>query len=460
MTTGSETTGAVTTVTEHLESILDRITPVDSVTLPLAEAHGLVLTEDVTSPVDLPRFANSAMDGYAVLASEIDADPEHPQLVPVRGDIPAGDSASRAHRPGTCWRIMTGAPIPQGADSVIRVEDTDGNPHEVLIKVSVEAGSNVREAGEDVRAGAVILRSGTRIGPAQVAVLASAGVAEVRVTGPVRVAVLSSGDELVPVGEPVGPGQIHDSNGPMLAALVRSAGHYAVHAGHLPDDAKAVTKELERHLDYADLVITTGGVSKGGSYDAVKAALTGAGSMEFTEVGMQPGKPQGFGLLGKRQVPVFTLPGNPVSVLVSFEVFVRAALARRSGQRYVPVTIPALVARGWSSPMGRQQYHRVRLSRDVSGAYAVEPVGGPGSHLVGGLAQADGLAVVPAEVTEVATGSKVPVLLLRPMVEIEADLQAVAGEAASEGVEGADAQNSDADAAAGRGDAKSRQDRR
>lgn len=428
----------MTTVTEHLEALLERIVPVDTVTVPLSEAHGLVLTQDVTSPVDLPRFANSAMDGYAVLSSEIaEASPESPQLVPVRGDIAAGDGQPHTHRPGTCWRILTGAPVPEGCDAVVRVEDTDGNPHEVLIKAAVEAGANVRPAGEDVRAGAVILRAGTRIGPTQLAVLAAAGVAQVSVTGPVRVAVLSSGDELVPVGEPVGPGQIHDSNGPMLAALVRAAGHFAVHAGHLPDDATAVSKEIEHHLDYADLVITTGGVSKGGSYDAVKAALTGAGSMEFTEVSMQPGKPQGFGLLGKREVPVFTLPGNPVSVLVSFEVFVRPALAARAGMRYSPVTMPAVVAQGWSSPEGRQQYHRVRLSRDVSGSYAAEPVSGPGSHLVGGLAQADGLAVIPAEVTEVATGSQVPVLPLRPVAEIEADLQAARQDGDGDAADGA-----------------------
>ena len=154
------------------------------------------------------------------------------------------------------------------------------------------------------------------------------------------------------------------------------------------------------------------------------AVLTGTGSMEFAEVGMQPGKPQGFGLLGKRRVPLFTLPGNPVSVLVSFEVFVRPALARLAGRRHTPVTVPAVVQQGWSSPEGRQQYHRVRLTRDAAGTYAAAPVGGAGSHLVGGLAMADGLAVVPAEITQVATGAEVPVLPLRPVEEIEADLAA------------------------------------
>lgn len=416
------------TVAEHLTAVLGQITPVESVTVPLAQAHGLVLTQDVTSPVDLPRFANSAMDGYAVVASEIsEASPENPQLVPVLGDIPAGDGTARAHRPGHAWRILTGAPVPEGADAVVRLEDTDAHPREVMISKAAPVGANIRLAGEDVRAGQVILHAGERIGPAQLAVLASAGVAEVTVTGPVRVVVLSTGDELVPVGEPIRPGQIHDSNGPMLTALVRAAGHYAVHAGHLPDQEKAIKAEIDHHLAHADLVITSGGVSKGGSYDAVRSVLSGAGSMSFQEVGLQPGKPQGFGLLGRRKVPVFTLPGNPVSVLVSFEAFVRPALARRAGQQYTPVTLPAVVQQGWPSPEGRQQYHRVRLHRDASGAYAAEPVGGPGSHLVGGLALADGLAIIPAEVTEVATGTQVSVLPLRPQWEIEARLTELSG---------------------------------
>ena len=410
------------TVAEHLEAVLAAIRPVEAVTLPLLRAHGLVLTADVTSPIDLPRFANSAMDGYAVRAADVvGAHAEAPQLVPVQGDIPAGDGARHTLTALSAWRIMTGAPLPEGADAVVKVEDTDGHPREVLIKAAVEAGTNVRAAGEDVRAGDLILAEGTRIGPAQLAVLASAGVSEVSVTGGVRVVVLSTGDELVPVGQPLGPGQIHDSNGPMLAALVRAAGHFVVHVGHLPDEEKTIKKEIEHHLAHADLVITSGGVSKG-AYDAVKAVLTGAGSMEFTEVGLQPGKPQGFGLLGRRKVPVFTLPGNPVSVLVSFEVFVRPALARLSGQRYAPVTVPAVVLAGWSSPPDREQHHRVRLHRDASGQYAAEPVGGPGSHLVAGLAAADGLAIVPADVTDVATGSTVDVLPLRPLSEIEAEL--------------------------------------
>lgn len=413
----------MSTVDEHLQSVLAQITPVEQVTVPLARAHGLVLTEDITSDVDLPRFDNSAMDGYAIRSEELfGADAENPRLVPVLGDISAGDGQRREHATGRTWRIMTGAPMPEGADAVVRLEDTDGHEHEVQIRRGVDAGANVRRAGEDVRAGDVLLRAGDRIGPAQIAVLASAGVSQVPVVGPVRVVVLSTGDELVPVGQEVAQGQIHDSNGPMLEALVRGAGHYAVHVGHLPDDEKTIKSELGQHLKHADLVITSGGVSKG-AYDAVKAVLTGSGSMEFTEVDMQPGKPQGFGLLGKRKVPVFTLPGNPVSVLVSFEVFVRPALAALAGQRFEQVTLPAVVLQGWDSPEGRQQYTRVRLERDASGQFGVTPVGGPGSHLVAGLAAADALAIVAADATEVATGTTVSVLPLRPLTEITAALE-------------------------------------
>lgn len=310
------------TVQEHLASILGQIRPAAPATLPLEEAHGLVTTEDVVSAVDLPRFDNSAMDGYAVRSEEVSAaGAESPLLLVVNGDIRAGDTTPHQHVPGRVWRIMTGAPLPEGADAVVKVEDTDGHPREVQIRAAVEPGTAVRRAGEDVRAGDVVVPAGTRLGPAQLAVVASVGVTHVRVRPPVRVAVLSTGDELVRPDEAVRTGQIVDSNTPMLVAAVRDAGHYAVHAGHLGDDEKQVRDELMRHTETADAVITTGGVSKG-AYDPVKAALDGEGSMAFTEVAMQPGKPQGFGLLGRRKVPVFTLPGNPVSALVSFEVFV------------------------------------------------------------------------------------------------------------------------------------------
>ncbi|WP_151525642.1 molybdopterin molybdotransferase MoeA [Serinicoccus kebangsaanensis] len=412
------------TVDEHLDSVLAQIEPVAPVTLPVRRAQGLVTTTDVHSRTDLPRFDNSSMDGYAVRRADLDgASPESPVVLPVAGDIAAGDQEAHELAPGQVWRIMTGAPVPAGADAVVRVEDTDAHPHEPQLRVHPDEGANIRRAGEDVREGDLVLEAGSRIGAGEIAALLSAGVNEVEVVGPVRVAILSTGDELVRPGEEVGPGQIIDSNGPMLEALVRDAGAYVVHVGHLPDDESATKKQLHRQLEHADLVITTGGVSKG-EFDIVKKVLTGQGSMEFVEVAMQPGKPQGFGVLGRQEVPVFTLPGNPVSTLVSFEVFVRPAIQRRAGRREGGRLARGLATTGWRSSAERQTYTRVRVDRDPTGAYAVSPAGGPGSHLVGPLAVADALAISGADATEVAAGSEVELLLLRPQAEIDARLHA------------------------------------
>jgi molybdopterin molybdotransferase len=409
-------------VEEHLENILQQVRPVDPETVPVPRSHGLVTVADVLSRADLPRFDNSSMDGYAVRREDLaGASAQSPVVLPVVGDVAAGDQLPREHVPGKAWRIMTGAPVPVGADAVVRVEDTDGHAREAQFRVQPEEGANIRRAGEDIREGDVVLPAGIRIAAPQLAALVSAGVEEVEVVGPVRVVVLSTGDELVPVGERVGPGQIVDSNGPMLEALVREAGFFAVHVGHLPDDEGVTRKELRHHLDHADAIITTGGVSKG-VYDIVKAVLTGEGSMEFVEVAMQPGKPQGFGLLGRRKVPVFTLPGNPVSALVSFEVFVRPALERRAGRHVSEPATTGLATSSWASAADRRTYTRVRVTRDSTGEYAVEPVGGHGSHMVAGLALADALAISTAEATEVEAGSQVELVLLRPRREIDGRL--------------------------------------
>ncbi len=424
------------TVEEHLDDVVSQVRRNPEVQLPLDRAYGLVTTRDIVSAVDLPRFDNSAMDGYAVKASEIaEADEENPLSIKVNGDIAAGDTGQHVHIAGRAWRIMTGAPMPEGADAVVPVEHTDDRPRETLIRRAPQEGAHIRRAGGDLRAGDVIVSADSTIGPAQVAVIASAGVAHVWVTSPVRVVVLSTGDELRSLDEPIMSGQIVDSNGPMLAAAVRAAGFYAVHVGHLPDDEKTIKSELKHHLAHADAIVTSGGVSMG-AYDAVKAVLTSKGTMEFTQVAMQPGKPQGFGVMGRRKVPVFTLPGNPVSALVSFEIFVRPGLAKRAGTRYESVLHSAVVLKGWKSPEGKVQYTRVRIERDSTGEYAVAPAGGAGSHLVGGLAQADALVVVEAEVSEVTAGSTVQILLLRERTELEARLSA---EEATDGDEGDDA---------------------
>ena len=420
------------TVEEHLDAVLQQIDPVEAVRLPVRRALGLVTTADVHSRADLPRFDNSSMDGYAVRRADLDgASSESPVVLPVAGDVAAGDAQTHRLEPGQVWRIMTGAPLPEGADAVVRLEDTDGHPREPQLRIHPDEGANIRRAGEDVREGDLVLPAGRRIGAGEIAALISAGVEEVEVIGPVRVVVLSTGDELVRPGEPVGPGQIVDSNGPMLEALVRDAGAYVIHVGHLADDESETKKEIHRHLDHADLVITTGGVSKG-AFDIVKKVLTGQGSMEFGEVAMQPGKPQGFGVLGRRKVPVFTLPGNPVSTLVSFEVFVRPAIQRRAGRREGGRRARGFATAQWPSSTDRQTYTRVRVERDSTGEYAVSPAGGPGSHLVGPLALADALAVSDADATEVPAGAEVELLLLRPRAEIDARLAAEADEAGAD----------------------------
>ncbi|WP_298748956.1 gephyrin-like molybdotransferase Glp [uncultured Serinicoccus sp.] len=410
-------------VDEHLDAVLAQIEPVPAVTLPVRRTLGLVTTADVRSLADLPRFDNSSMDGYAVRRADLEgASSESPVVLPVTGDVAAGDQARHEMVPGQVWRIMTGAPMPDGADAVVKVEDTDGHPHEPQLRVHPEEGAHIRRAGEDIRAGDLVLPAGSRIGAGEIAALLSAGVQEVEVIRPVRVAILSTGDELVRPGEPVGPGQIVDSNGPMLEALVRGAGAHVVHLGHLPDEEGATRRQLHRQLDHADVVITTGGVSKG-EFDIVKKVLSGQGTMEFVEVAMQPGKPQGFGVLGRRDVPVFTLPGNPVSTLVSFEVFVRPALQRRAGRDEGGRRTTGLATTGWRSSPDRRTYTRVRIDRDPTGAYAVSPAGGAGSHLVAALARADALAISDPEATEVAPGSEVELLLLRPRAEIDARLR-------------------------------------
>lgn len=406
-------------VREHRAAILAALPARPPVRLPLEEAVGLVLADDVVSEVALPRFDNSAMDGYTGRAQDLAGiDPEHPRSLRVTGDVAAGDTEHRTVEPGELWRIMTGAPMPEGADTVVPVEDTDGRPREVLVRSVPDAGAHVRRAGEDVSVGDVLVPAGVRIGPPQVAALGSANVATVSVVPPVRVAVLSTGDELVPVGAHVGPGQIVDSNTPMLVAAVRAAGHEVAVAQHLPDDEKATRRAFTEHLSAADAIVTTGGVSMG-AFDVVKAVLGEDDDMWFGPVAMQPGKPQGFGVLGDRRVPVFTLPGNPVSTLVSFEVFVRPALAVLAGRPGRTRTVRAVVHEGWRSPAGREQYARVRLVADAAGGYGAVPAGGPGSHLVGGLAGADGLALVATETTQVEAGTEVDVIPFAALEELE-----------------------------------------
>lgn len=407
------TTSSLRTVTAHLAEILDRISPPDPIELALLDAQGLLSAEEVVAASPLPGFDNSAMDGYAVRTGDVaEASEEHPVELPVVGDIAAGSRVRHSVGPGLCVRIMTGAPMPTGADAVVPVEQTDGGVARVSIRVPAERGHYVRRRGEDVQAGDVAIRVDTPVGPAQVGLLAAVGRDRLLVRPRPRVVVLSTGSELVEVGVPPGPGELIDSNSYMLAAAARDAGAEVYRAGIVPDDKRRLLGALEAQLSRCDLLITSGGVSMG-AFDVVKEALREFGTMEFVKVAMQPGAPQGFGTLGERSTPVFCLPGNPVSSLVSFEVFVRPAIRLMLGKhRLMRQTVAATALEPMDSPAGRQQYRRGLLDREDSGEYGVRPVGGTGSHLLASMAQANCLIVIDEAVTFVAQGEQVTVFPL------------------------------------------------
>lgn len=377
----------------------------------LRQAAGHVLAEDVHARVTIPPFDNSAMDGYAVRAGDVaTATVDAPVVLPVADDIPAGRTDRLTLAPGTAARIMTGAPMPDGADTVVQVEATDGGTVRVSITEPRETGTHVRRAGDDLAVGDLVLRAGTRLTARHLGAVAAAGLGELPVHTRPQVAVLSTGSELVPAGESLDFGQIHDSNSHVLAASAAEAGCEVVHVGSVADDEDELRDTLARISPQVDAIILSGGVSVG-AYDVVKAVLAPLSSMWFGPVAMQPGKPQGSGTLEDGTL-VITLPGNPVSVYVSFEVFVRSALRRLAGETEVaPRFLPARAAVDWGSPAGREQYMPVTI--DHAGVTPlVHPASrrGSGSHLVGGLAGADGLARVAAEVTQVRVGDELEVL--------------------------------------------------
>ncbi|WP_184397619.1 gephyrin-like molybdotransferase Glp [Nocardiopsis composta] len=399
-------------VEQHIADILGVVRPVAPIELDLQRVHGAVLAEDVHSTVSLPRFDNSAMDGYAVRSADVAAAREDaPVRLPVAADIAAGDSAVHTVLSGHCARIMTGAPMPSGADAVVPVEWTDGGQAEVAIHRPAAAGNAVRPEGGDVLKGDLVLREGARIGAAEIGVLAAIGRRSAPVRPKPRVVVLATGEELVEPGEPIGPGQIWESNGYMLTAAAVDAGCAGYRHAFVGDEPGAVMAALEDVLVQADIVITTGGVSMG-AYDVVKEELSRLDTMRFEKVAMEPGKPQGYGTVGEDATPVITLPGNPVSAFVSFQILVRPALQRMRG--LPPEPLPAVRARlteSVASPPGRRSYRRVVLDQVQGGAVAT-PVARQASHQLGALAEINALAVVPEELTELPAGAETEVVLL------------------------------------------------
>ena len=394
-------------VEEHRRVVAGLINPRPPVSLPLADALGLVLADDVVAPLSLPGFDNSAMDGYAVLATDVAPAGENtPVRLPVAEDIPAGRTDIPTLAAGTAHRIMTGAPLPAGATAVVPVEATDGATDTVTIRSASREGQHIRRAGEDVTAGTTVLRAGQVVTPAALGLAAALGLGELTVVPRQRVLVVSTGTELVGPGVPLQPGQIYESNGVMLAAAVRDAGADVAASPMTGDDVDAFRETLRGHAADADLILTTGGVSAG-AYEVVKDALGGSGDVEFVKVAMQPGMPQGAGTLDG--VPVVTLPGNPVSALVSFEVFVRPALRAAMGRPDAErPRRDAVLTEDLTSPRGKRQFRRGVLDGD-----AVTSYGPPASHHLRWLASANCLLELGEDVDSVNAGSLVQVWDLR-----------------------------------------------
>ncbi|OSC32437.1 molybdopterin molybdenumtransferase [Mycobacterium vulneris] len=398
-------------VAEHQRVVNELVRARPPVAVPLTEAQGLVLAEDVVAQLALPVFDNSAMDGYAVRAEDTSgATPEQPVVLPVAEDIPAGRTDELTLRPGTAHRIMTGAPLPAGATAVVPVEDTDGGVDVVAIRAPRDAGKHIRRAGEDVSPGTTVLRRGQVVTPAVLGLAAALGIAELPVIPRQRVLVISTGSELVTPGTALLPGQIYESNSIMLAGAVRDAGAALVAVATAEDEVAQFSSIIDRYAADADLIITSGGVSAG-AYEVVKDAFGREGDqgVEFVKVAMQPGMPQGVGRVAG--ATIVTLPGNPVSALVSFEVFIRPALRRAMG-------LPdpdrphrtAVLAESLTSPRGKRQFRRAVLNDDSS---TVTSYGPPASHHLRWLASANGLLDIPEDVVEVPEGTQLQVWDLR-----------------------------------------------
>jgi molybdopterin molybdotransferase len=402
----------------HREYLLSCVSELPPFRQHLLDALDLSLCEEVVAEVDLPRFDNSAMDGYAVRAADVaDASPDRPVSLPVVGEIAAGSAALHRLSPGTAMKIMTGAPLPEHSDAIVPYENSDRGTSDVRVLAPSAVDQHVRHRGEDIEAGTQLFASGDVLGPRDIGVLAGIGRSTVTVRPRPRVVVISTGTELVEPGEPLERDeQIYDSNSFMLAAAVRAAGAQVFRVGQVGDDGELLLRVVTEQLLRADLILTSGGISQG-DYDVVKAVMPQIGVCDFASVAMQPGKPQGFGLIGADRIPMIMLPGNPVSSFVSFEVFVRPVIRKLMGaQPYVRPTVRAEAAHAMTSVWGRQQLARGVVSYTESGRRQVALTGGHGSHLLADLARANALVILPEQAEHVAAGEPLDVWPLEELL--------------------------------------------
>jgi molybdopterin molybdotransferase len=395
----------LTSVGAFRQLILERVAPLAPIGSSLLEARGTVLAQDVTAPGDIPPFANSAMDGYVVRSGEVAAGAR----LRIVGEIAAGASDRPSPGAGQAVRIMTGAPMPDHGDAVIPVELVEEDGAEVVLAIAPSAGENVRSVGESVRTGETVLQAGQALGPSEIGMLAAMGIARVEVHPKVRVASLATGDELVEPGMRLRPGQIHESNSYGVAAQVSEAGAIAFRQPIVPDDREALRKAFRGALAQADVLVTSGGVSAG-RYDLSKQIMAEMGDVTFYKVAMQPGMPQAFGTIDG--VPVFGLPGNPVSCAVSFEIHVRPAIRQMQGRTDLNrPRVTATLAEDVRSPEHKVSFLRVRLDRGDDG-WRASTTGAQGSGILRSMVLADGLAEIPADRTSMQAGEPVVVHLL------------------------------------------------
>ena len=413
--------GSMTNVDVVRERIVSSVEPLPIVEVELVNARGFVLSDDIVAPADVPPFRNSAMDGYAIRAGEtLGADRSSFQIVTT---IPAGAAATPKLQPGQSVRIMTGAPMPDGADAVVRFEEVEIEGDRVNICREIEAGENVRLAGEDIRAGERVLRQGDQIGPIEIGLLAALNFGSVPVHRRPTVGILSTGDEVVDVGSDLGPGQIRDSNAYALAARVEELGGTALRLGIAADSAESIRNGIDAARE-CDLIITSGGVSVG-DFDLVKEVLQSEGEIEVLMVRMKPGKPLAFGIVGG--TPLIGLPGNPAAAVVSFDQFVRPAILKMLGNHHLD--LPIVRARLLVDVVnrGRRRHYERGILSTIDGAWVAKPTGIHGSAMLSGLLAANCYIVIPEDQSFVKAGTDVEIQVLdRAAVAVRAS--GVAGE--------------------------------